>query len=230
MLRDRSTRAGLKICMTCMAAQQFCGINNAFNFSSTFLTQNGISAATVTAIAVLMNVGNVLVTLLSVWLMDRAGRRVLLLGSSVAMVAAILLLTLALSNPGQVWTSPLAVVSVVSFVMAFGIGMGPVPWLLPAELFAMDKCAKGSGIAAGANWLANFIVVQAFPALSNSLHGLCFVPFAVVLVLFVWFAALQVPETRGKTLDQILEEIGAGRTQTKSDAARARQDRYMGGL
>ena len=70
--------------------------------------------------------------------------------------------------PGQVWTSPLAVVAVVSFVMAFGIGMGPVPWLLPAELFAMDKCAKGSGIAAGANWLANFIVVQAFPALSNS--------------------------------------------------------------
>ena len=90
----------------------------------------------------------------------------------------------------------------------------------------MDKCAKGSGIAAGANWLANFIVVQAFPALSNSLHGLCFLPFAVVLVLFLWFATLQVPETRGKTLDQIMAEIGGGRTTTKADGARTRQERF----
>ena len=63
-------------------------------------------------------------------------------------VGSILLLTLALTHPGQPWTSPVAVVAVVAFVMSFGIGMGPVPWLLPAELFAMDKCAKGSGVAA----------------------------------------------------------------------------------
>ena len=87
-------------------------------------------------------------------------------------------------------------------------GAGPVPWLLPAELFSPDKCAKGSGLAAASNWLANFVVVQAFPSLSNSLKGLCFLPFAAVLTLFVWFANGRVPETRGKALEQILEEIG----------------------
>ena len=199
----------------------------------------------------------VAVTLLSVNLMDRAGRRVLLIGSAVGMVVAVGLLTLALSNPGHTWTSPLAVLAVVSFVMSFGIGMGPVPWLLPAELVAMDKCAKGSGLAASSNWLANFLVVQArpprhrhpasatvpttattpvsasasanasasvsaprlrlhlhfhapiqaFPSLSNTLAGFCFLPFAAVLLVFIGFAYAYVPETRGKTLEQILQEI-----------------------
>jgi len=206
MLRDRSTRAGLLICGTCMVVQQFSGINNAFNFSTAFLSANGIEKHTITIIAILMNVGNVGVTLLSVKLMDKAGRRPLLLGSAAGMVAAIGLLTLALTADGA-WTSPLAVVAVVVYVMAFGIGMGPVPWLLPAELFAMDKCAQGSGVAASSNWLANFVVVQAFPTLSNRLGGLCFLPFALVLVFFLWFVHARVPETRGKTLEQILGEI-----------------------
>ena len=207
MLRDRSTRAGLLICATCMVVQQFSGINNAFNFSTAFLSANGIDPSTITTIAILMNVGNVGVTLLSVQLMDKAGRRALLLGSAAGMCAAIGLLTLALTNPGHAWTSPMAVLAVVGFVMAFGIGMGPVPWLLPAELFAMDKCAKGSGIAASSNWLANFVVVQTFPTLSNSLGGFCFLPFALVLLFFIWFAHAYVPETRGKKLEQILSEI-----------------------
>ena len=65
MLRDTTTRNGLTITVVCAVAQQFSGINNAFNFSSAFLAQNGIGASTVTLIAVLMNVGNVLITLLS---------------------------------------------------------------------------------------------------------------------------------------------------------------------
>ena len=56
------------------------------------------------------------------------------------------------------------------------------------------------------------MVVQAFPTLSNSLAGYCFLPFGVVLVIFVWFAYHKVPETRGKTLEQILEEISGEKT------------------
>ena len=55
-------------------------------------------------------------------------------------MAAVLLLTLALTADGA-WTSMVAVVAVVLYVMAFGIGLGPIPWLLPAELFAMDRRA-----------------------------------------------------------------------------------------
>jgi len=204
---DRSVQRAYAICMICAVAQQFSGINNAFNYSSQFLTENGIAPATVTSIAVLMNVGNVLVTLAATKLMDRAGRKQLLLISSSGMLVAIVGLTAALTNPGQPWTSPLAILSVVSFVMSFGIGMGPVPWLLPAELFRMDMCAQGTSVAASSNWLANFMVVQAFPMIQSRLQGFAFVPFAAVLVTFIAFVATSVPETRGKTLSEITREL-----------------------
>ena len=60
---------------------------------------------------------------------------------------------------------------VVGFVMSFGVGLGPVPWLLPAELFAPDRCALGASVSAGSNWMANFVVGQAFMPLSNALKS-----------------------------------------------------------
>jgi len=206
-LRDSSIRPGLVVCICCAVVQQFSGINNAFNYSSTFLVQNGISVGTVTIITVLMNVGNVLVTLLSTCLMDREGRRTLLLGSSVGMLASILGLTVVLTSPGRPWTAPCAVLAVVSFVASFGVGLGPIPWLLPAELFPVDKCATGSALSASCNWLANFAAGQAFLPLSTALQGWCFLPFALVLSGFVRFVLRSVPETRGKTLEQIMDEM-----------------------
>merc|ERR1712190_319756 len=105
-----------------------------------------------------------------------------MLMSSSGMVLGIVALTLALANPGQSWTSPLAILAVVSFVMSFGIGMGPVLWLLPTKVFPVNMCTQGTSMAASCNWLANFLVVQAFPFISNSFGSFCFVPFAVLLV------------------------------------------------
>lgn len=207
VLGDPGVRPGLVICVCCSVVQQFSGINNVFNYSSTFLVQNGISVATVNLITLLMNVGNVFVTLLSTYLMDRAGRRTLLLASSIGMLLSTLVLTFVLSSPSCLWTAPAAVLAVVSFVASFGIGLGPVPWLLPAELFPQDKCAMGSAVAASCNWLANFVAGQAFLPMTSALHGFCFLPFAVVLLLFVYFVHHAVPETRGKTLEQILDDV-----------------------
>eukprot|EP00322_Chrysochromulina_rotalis_P001079 CAMPEP_0115846448 /NCGR_PEP_ID=MMETSP0287-20121206/9867_1 /TAXON_ID=412157 /ORGANISM="Chrysochromulina rotalis, Strain UIO044" /LENGTH=562 /DNA_ID=CAMNT_0003300241 /DNA_START=33 /DNA_END=1721 /DNA_ORIENTATION=- len=207
LLSDKKLRPSVVITIVCAMAQQFSGINNAFNFSTTFLSQNGIDAATVTIVAVLMNVGNVLITALSAWLMDIAGRKPLILGSTLGMSVAIVMLTIALTNPGQPWTAPFAVFAVVSFVMSFGVGMGPVPWLLPAELFPPDKTAAGSSFNAICNWLANFAVGLVFLPLSAALGGTVFMPFLLVLLPFAVFLVVKVPETRGKTVQQILSEL-----------------------
>jgi len=207
--RDPCILRASSISVACALAQQFSGINNAFNYSSTFLSQNGIAGETVTLIAVLMNVGNVIVTLIASSLMDRTGRKSLMLISCGGMIISVAALTLALNSPGQSWTSLLAIISVVSFVMSFGIGMGPIPWLMPAEIFPINMCAQGTSLAASCNWLANFFVVQAFPAISNDLQGFCFVPFAAVLVAFIIFICLYVPETRGKSIDEIMAELRA---------------------
>lgn len=80
---------------------------------------------TILWITVAMNIGNVLVTALSVYLMDLAGRRLLVLASMCAMIASTAILTVALSMPGHAFTAPLAIISVVCFVASFGFGARP---------------------------------------------------------------------------------------------------------
>ena len=101
---------------------------------------------------------------------------------------------------------PIVCAGLVSFVMSFGLGLGPVVWLLPAELFPMSKRAAATGAVTSANWLANFLVGQFFPliiASNTSRCSLSFVPFGGVLVFATVFTYVSVPETRGKTLEQI---------------------------
>ena len=98
--------------------------------------------------------------------------------------------------------------AVVLFVTTFGLGLGPVTWLLPAELFPMKKRAAATGLATGVNWLANFAVGQAFlPCLAEPLGSFAFLPFAFVLGLGLVFVHRCVPETRGKALEQIEKEL-----------------------
>ena len=205
IVTEPAMRKPLCVCVTLMAAQQLSGINNAFNYSSTFFMANGMSEGVVTWIAVAMNLGNVLVVLLSTVLMDRAGRRVLLLSSMGGMVVSIILLSGALLA-GCV---PLVVVGIVLFVMAFGLGLGPVVWLLPAELFPMSKRAPATAAVTSVNWFANFIVGQSFPLLAGWLGALSFIPFAAVLFAAWLFAYFNVPETRGRTLEDIERQMRA---------------------
>ncbi|EOD37552.1 hypothetical protein EMIHUDRAFT_454885 [Emiliania huxleyi CCMP1516] len=216
LLSDSVARRGLFICVTC----------HVFNYSTIFLTSNGVDAATVVIISVLMNVGNVAITVVSVRLMDLSGRRSLMLVSCVGMALSTVALTSSLSCPGHGWTAPLAIASVVGFVMSFGVGLGPVPWLLPAELFAPDRCALGASVSAGSNWMANFVVGQAFMPLSNALKSACFLPFAVVVCGFAVFVTRTVPETKGKSLDQILFELSAHTPQGRPTVLRKPGGRF----
>mmetsp|Transcript_4545 Transcript_4545/g.11939 ORF Transcript_4545/g.11939 Transcript_4545/m.11939 type:complete len:105 (-) Transcript_4545:398-712(-) len=88
-----------------------------------------------------------------------------------------------------------------------GIGLGPVPWLLPAEIMPSETRALASSAAATTNWLANFISSQAFLVIANSLGGFAFVPFGVCLMLGTLFVLRVVPETKGKSLEQIQAEL-----------------------
>lgn len=204
LLSDRQVRWPLTVCVTLMALQQLSGINNAFNYSSTFLARNGLEPEVITLISVSMNVGNVLIVLVSSFFMDRLGRRPLLLMSVGGMGCACLLLTVAL----VLGSNALVCVAVVLFVMTFGLGLGPVTWLLPAELFPMRKRAAATGLATAVNWLANFAMGQVFlPCLATPLGSYAFVPFSLVLAGGLVFVHRCVPETRGKTLEQIEREL-----------------------
>jgi len=201
---------GMIICVICCLAQQFSGINNVFNYSSAFLEQNNIPGSVISATTVMMNLGNVISPLAAIRLMDTTGRRILLLASTLGMAISIVLLSLAFTLPVTCVTSPLAVIAIVGFVASFGIGLGPIPWLLPAELFPVTVTSQGCAFSATVNWLSNFIVVQFFPVISAALAGFCFMPFVFVLLPFAAFVHWCIPETRGKTIQQIGADLDEG--------------------
>merc|ERR1712216_179303 len=101
----------------------------------------------------------------------------------------------------------LTIVAVILFVGTFGLGLGPIPWLITSEILPAEALPRGGAAATVVNWGSNFIVALSFGPISNALGKFSFVPNAVVLVAFVLFCRINMPETKGKTLEQIQAEM-----------------------
>ncbi|KAE8957217.1 hypothetical protein PR001_g31456, partial [Phytophthora rubi] len=139
-------------------------------------------------------------------LMDSAGRRPLLLWSVVGMLVSSGILTVGLMDLLP-FASLFSVGGVMSFVWFFEIGLGPIPWLIAAEMFPPRSRTTATSIATMVNWLGLFIIGIVFPTMQSALGDYIFVPFAMLLVLTLAFSLKFVPETKGKTLDEIQDEI-----------------------
>eukprot|EP00966_Prymnesium_polylepis_P092036 2130491-Prymnesium_polylepis.1 len=103
----------------------------------------------------------------------------------------------ALGLADKTLTPPLAVIAILIFVLGFGIGLGPVPGLLPAELFPRAHRGSGSSLAWSCMWFCNFVSAQLFLTQANTLKTQAFLPHVFVLIVGLLFALAMVPETRG---------------------------------
>ena len=194
-------RSLLLCCVGLHLAQQLCGINAVFYYSTSFfegVIANPAQGTTLVAVV------NVLATWVAQVLMDRCGRRTLLLWSSGGMLACAALLTAALRGALPKVFSLGAVMGYVSF---FEIGLGPIPWLIVAEMFEAAYVDTAQSIACQVNWVANFVVGAGFPFMNAALGGWAFVPFMLVLVAVFCFALLYLPETLGRTTEEIKQLV-----------------------
>ena len=164
---------------------------------------------------VLASTVNVLATGLSIYLIERSGRRPLLLLSTGGMMLSCIGLTYALrvtslstaADPPAPWVGIMSVVMVLIFVGFFEIGLGPIPWLIGSEIYPRQVRTQAMGISSTINWLSNFAVGLSFPTLAILLGPYSFVPFGIVLSVALILEYVYVPETQGKTLDEIQEEF-----------------------
>uniref|UniRef100_A0A8D0HLJ3 Solute carrier family 2, facilitated glucose transporter member 4 n=1 Tax=Sphenodon punctatus TaxID=8508 RepID=A0A8D0HLJ3_SPHPU len=99
--------------------------------------------------------------------------------------------------------SYVSMVAIFGFVAFFEIGPGPIPWFIVAELFSQGPRPAAMAVAGFSNWTCNFIIGMAFPSFADLCGSYVFVIFAVLLLVFLVFTYLKVPETRGRTFDQI---------------------------
>ena len=189
--------------------QQFVGINVIFYYSSTLWHSVGFSEADAFSITLATSIVNVLVTLVAIALVDKVGRKPLLLVGSAGMAVTLALMALCFAHAGgsgAALTLPppwglLALVAANLYVVFFGMSWGPMVWVLLGEMFPNRIRAMALAVAAAAQWLANFAITASFPALAEIglpfAYGL-YATFALVSLFFVLGA---VRETRGVELE-----------------------------
>ncbi|WP_249336085.1 sugar porter family MFS transporter [Sinomonas gamaensis] len=190
--------------------QQFVGINVIFYYSTTLWKSVGFREEDSLTISVVTSVTNILVTLVAIALVDRIGRRPILLAGSVGMAVSLALMALAFSTAairdGEPTLSgawgPVALVAANVFVVCFGASWGPLVWVLLGEIFPPAIRARGLGIAAAAQWVANFLVTVSFPPMAAWSLPLTYGLYAAFAALSFVFVLAKVPETNGMSLEQ----------------------------
>ena len=190
-------------------AQQITGINTVIYYAPTIFRAAGMSSASVAILAsVGVGVVNVLLTLVAMQLIDRVGRRPLLLVSLAGMALSLFVLGLGFSLPqlsaNLGW---IAVVGIMIYVGSFGVGLGPVFWLMLSEIYPLRIRGRAMSIGTAANWVTNLVVAVSFLTLTQRLgKPATFWLYGVVSVAAWIFAFFLVPETKGKSLEEIEEQ------------------------
>ncbi|MEI2277971.1 sugar porter family MFS transporter [Paenarthrobacter ilicis] len=190
--------------------QQFVGINVIFYYSTTLWKAVGFQEKDSLTISVATSVTNILVTLVAIALVDRIGRRPILLTGSIGMAASLGVMALAFSSatgsgsditlPGA-W-GPVALVAANVFVVSFGASWGPLVWVLLGEIFPSRIRARALGVAAAAQWIANFAITLSFPVMAAGSLPLTYAMYAAFAAASFFFVMFKVPETNGMSLEQ----------------------------
>ena len=191
--------------------QQVTGINTVIYYAPQIFRAAGLQSDSASILATAgVGLVNVIMTVVAMALLDRVGRRPLLLWGLGGMIVMLLVLAGGFFFGGHGAVAYLTMVSVAAYVGFFAIGLGPVFWLLISEIFPLAVRGRGMGVASVANWGSNFLVTLAFPPLVAALGSAsAFLMFAVLSVGAFIFTLRVVPETRGRSLEEIEHQLGA---------------------
>lgn len=180
--------------------QQAVGINVVLYYAPRIFENMGATGDASMIQTVVMGIVNIVFTLVAIFTVDRYGRKPLLIIGSIGMfIGMIALSILSFSNTIGIT----ALIFIIIYTASFMMSWGPICWVLISEIFPNTIRGKAVAIAVAAQWISNFIVSSTFPSLSEwSVGGtyLIYATFAFLSALFVW---KMVPETKGKTLEDM---------------------------
>ena len=205
--------------------QQLVGINVIFYYSTTLWQSVGFDESQALLTSTITSVMNIVATIIAILLVDRVGRRIMLLVGSAGMTVSLGLMALAFSF-GEVaagaesvslpdpW-STVALISANAFVMFFGTTWGPLVWVLLGEIFPNRIRASALAVAAAAQWGANWAVSATFPTLSEIGLSFAYGLYAAFALLSLLFVARWVPETKDRELED-MDSLELGRAARKA--------------
>ncbi|KAH1175836.1 solute carrier family 2, facilitated glucose transporter member 1 isoform X1 [Mauremys mutica] len=197
------------IAIVLQLSQQLSGINAVFYYSTSIFEKSGVEQPVYATIGA--GVVNTAFTVVSLFVVERAGRRTLHLIGLAGMAGCAVLMTIALVLLDQMaWMSYVSIIAIFGFVAFFEIGPGPIPWFIVAELFSQGPRPAAFAVAGLSNWTSNFIVGMGFQYVEQLCGPYVFIIFTVLLILFFIFTYFKVPETRGRTFDEIASGFRQG--------------------
>ncbi|XP_016194756.1 plastidic glucose transporter 4 isoform X2 [Arachis ipaensis] len=183
--------------------QQFAGINAVVYYSTSVFRSAGIASDI--AASALVGASNVFGTVIASSLMDKQGRKSLLITSFTGMAVSMLLLSLSFTwSVLAPYSGTLAVLGTVAYVLSFSLGAGPVPALLLPEIFASRIRAKAISLSLGTHWISNFVIGLYFLSVVNKFGiSSVYLGFSTVCILAVLYVSGNVVETKGRSLEEI---------------------------
>ncbi|CAL5193593.1 unnamed protein product [Lathyrus oleraceus] len=203
-LRSLTIGIGLMVC------QQFGGINGVCFYTSSIFDLAGFPSATGSIVYAILQI---IITGVGATLIDKAGRKPLLLVSGSGLVAGCIFTAVAfylkVHNVGLGAVPTLAVTGILVYIGSFSIGMGAVPWVVMSEIFPVNIKGQAGSIATLVNWFGAWLCSYTFNFLMSwSSYG-TFVLYAAINALAILFIVVAVPETKGKSLEQLQAAINA---------------------
>lgn len=190
-----------------LCLQQLVGVNALLFYASSIFESAGISAGSLASLALAaLQVG---MTGVSAVLIDKAGRRLLLMVSCGGMSASCFLVALSFylqthgSSSLQTFVGVMALVSLLVYILCFSLGLGAIPWVIMSEIFPSNIKGMAGSLATLLNWFSGWVVTLSFNTMLDWSAAGSFVIFACICSLALMFVAFIVPETKGRTLEEI---------------------------
>lgn len=183
--------------------QQLCGINAVFFYSEAIFREANVSEMNIQYAVVATGAINVILTIVCVPLIDRLGRKPLLVYPMGVMIVDFVCLTISL----KMGWSLASMVCIIVFIMCFAIGLGPIPFIYVAECFKQDARSAALSVAMFVNWSCNTLISMTFLYIQDFFQDNVFLVFAVWVTLALVFIAKKVPETKGRTVEEIMQEF-----------------------
>jgi SP family arabinose:H+ symporter-like MFS transporter len=181
---------------------EFSGITTIWNFGPEILRGQGIQLASEMNGMIIIAASLSVFTLVAVWLMDRAGRRVLLFWGNVGCFISLIVLGILLGKDDS--SSTMKIAAAATFVACFAFSMGPIKWVFMSEVFPTRISGRAVAISSLAVWIADAMLNQLFPILRDEWgKSTIFFVFAAILIPQFYFVWKIMPETKGKTLEEI---------------------------
>ncbi|KAF9682279.1 hypothetical protein SADUNF_Sadunf05G0092300 [Salix dunnii] len=192
-----------------LVLQQFSGINAIFFYSSNIFANAGISSSNLATFG--LGTIQVAATGIASWLMDKAGRRLLLIISTAGVTLSLLLVAIAFYLEGIFpqdsnlyhMMGILSLGGLVAMVIFFSVGLGAIPWIIMSEVLPVNIKGLAGSVATLASWLTSWLVTMTANLLMTWSSAGTFTIYTVVSAFTVIFVSLWVPETKGRTLEEI---------------------------